>query len=99
MSTTFDPDTAHTITLEEAPDLHDLHDLILYCREHDIRLNFTARGGRRGTFSPMIVSVWCAETPHAPFTVVEGEALPEAFFLTPDGHVWDANGDPVWPRA
>ncbi len=97
MSTTFDPDTAHTITVEETPDLHDLHDLILYCREHNIRLNFHGTSTPDG--GPMIVSVWTAETPHSPFTVVEGEALPEAFFLTPDGRVWDANGDPVWPRA
>ncbi len=93
MSTTFDPDTAHTITLEEAPDLHDLHDLILYCREHNIRFDFAcARYG-----AAMVVNVRCVSA--VPFTIVEGEALPEAFFLTPDGRVWDANGDPVWPRA
>lgn len=82
----------HVVTEKEAPDLDDLVRLIRYLREHDLDYAFDNVGDRR--HPRMVVK---AATRKADGSIVvrrfhEGEPLPEAHYVGPDGTVYDVEG-------
>ena len=86
------PTDRHVITeREDGPDLDDLVRLIRYCREHDVVLT---PGATSTLLGPLRLRLY--STPangQMTLLITEGQALAEAYYVGPDGTVYDCNGE------
>ena len=79
----------HVITERaDGPDLDDLVRLIRYCRDNDITFRPSGEQGN-------VMSVRVGAYPNGAWVwhFVENVPLPEAYFVGPDGTVYDCNGE------
>lgn len=84
----------HSITARtDGPDLDDLVRLIRYCREHDIVLTPGATATCNGPFRLRLYAN--PAKPIVTLAVTEGVPLDRAYFVGPDGTVYDSNREAI----